>query len=545
MHNEPHSNTNTPETHEPTVSSDAPTGANDIPEETSQSLKTHLLTKCHNLLTEIDIYQSGLNTRLRNPQMVESRSLRSSVASELKMLEKLGAQVDALGTQGEGDDWEADMRLAHALRSSNLPFYEAVWTVAKRSCGGVAAFGKRFYYDVPGLAGKATATATVTAEAKGKAKKKKSVFVDIVADDGEEWVKVTTVPENRLLMEMAKKGWEKEEGSSAGDEEERTVLRNYGSDAEDNEDDEDEIELIKLAREMRKAADITRVRYRRPRIRFVLPKVEEGRYEDLDALLDEIRRNGVTVECGAQLLAGAETSASVNLDDIYPLLPTPFKRFTSTLNVDCTLLLAIASDLSHYTSIEPSAKHHRAINRQIEIDKQQPLLPTEVWPAMDAHDLVCTEEAAKRMHEIVDVIGTETERERMKIVMGEPPYQGLDASNLIHKFQELSDHRVPAQWKLPVRAVEANSVIESARQHGNLPPVIENVAEILSDINYSVFLYGWSAGMVTISSNRTAVKQIETTVENHRDGDQDLEGPPVWVCDTARSLIGKDKNRKH
>lgn len=78
----------------------------------------------------------------------------------------------------------------------------------------------------------------------------------------------------------------------------------------------------------------------------------------------------------------------------------------------------------------------------------------------------------------------------------------------------------------------------------HLAPVSRKVATILSDINYSVFMYGWSTGVTTISSNRTVVKQIEATIEDHRNGDEGLEGPLVWVCDTARSLAGKDKDRK-
>jgi hypothetical protein len=81
------------------------------------------------------------------------------------------------------------------------------------------------------------------------------------------------------------------------------------------------------------------------------------------------------------------------------------------------------------------------------------------------------------------------------------------------------------------------------KQQGKLPPVAHKVEEILSDINTSVFMYGWVSKIMTITSNRTVVKQIETTIELQRDA-EDLEGPLVWVCDTARSLIGKEKGRK-
>lgn len=502
--------------------------------ETSQTLAPALLTKCHTLLSEIDTFQSLLSSALRNPQVVESRSLRTNVVSELRAIEKLAQQINDSATESETATEDGENRLLHALRSSNLPFYETVWTVAKESCVGIGAFGKRFYWDSEGHPGKG--------KKRGGMDKRKSVFVDIVADDGEEWVKVSTISESRLLFEMAKKGWEADSEDEEEGGEERTVLQNFGSDGGDS-DDEDEIELIKLARDMRRAANDTRVRYRHPRLRIVLPKIEEGKHSDIDGLLKEMRSYEITVQCGGSVPGSYIVDAASDLG-LSRLLPNPFKRFTATLNVDCTLLLAVVSDLSHFKSILPSSGLHRAINRQIEIDKQQPLLPTEIWPAMDAHELVCTEEAATRMKEIVNTIGTGTEKERMQIMMGDPPFEDMGTASLVQKFQELSDHQVPAQWKIPVQVVEAQSVISSARKHGKLPPVADNVALILSDINHSVFFYGWSTGLMTISSNRTAVRQIEDMIEKHRNGDDDLDGPQVWVCDTARSLIGKERDRK-
>lgn len=440
-------------------------------------------------------------------------------------------------------DGEGDVRLAHALRSSNLPFYETVWTVAKTTCTGIVAFGKRFYWDVD-------ARDWEVAKKRANMDKRKSVYVDIVADEGAEWVKVSTISESRLLFEMAKKGWEVDSEDEGEGEEGRTVLRNFEDDAGSaEEDDEDEIELIKLGRDMRKAANAMRVRYRHPRLRVVIPKIEEGKHGDIDGVLNQIRSYGITVECGGYV-SSTQIGDHPNVDasdkqGFSHLVPNPFKRFTSTLNVDCTLLLALVSDLSHFKNIQPSPGLHRAINRQIELDKEQPLITTEVWPAMDAHELICTDEAARRMREIVDIIGTDTEKERMKIMMGYSPFEGWDAASLIQKFQELSDHKVPAQWKVPIKIVDAKSAIDMVFHNNKLPPVANEVAKTLSDINHSVFIYGWSTGLTTISSNRTAARQIVEMVEKLRNGDENLEGPQIWVCDTARSLIGKEKGRKN
>ncbi|KAJ5160043.1 uncharacterized protein N7482_007047 [Penicillium canariense] len=535
----------------------------------SSESSVRLHQQCLDLLDEIDELQDLLKRSLRNPQLVEVRQFRSNVTSELKMLQRLEKGLQSSAGAGrnrnqgqengkerqteDGEESETEMRLMHALRSSNLPFYQAVWDIVRGSCCGLSALGKRFYWDGETKGSEKEkekekkVSQAVGKEDCGREKqpnrdKRKSVFVDIVADDGEEWVKVSTISESRLLFEMAKKGWERDsEDEFLSDEgsdgpRQRTVLQNL--DGSDYEDDEDELELIKLARDLRKAADATRLRYRHPRLRVVLPKIGEGNVPEIDDIIREMRSYGVKIECQERI------SADASKPELACLLPRLFRRFTATLNVDCTLLLALVSDLSHVKDIVPSPICHRAILRQIEVEKQQPLLQTEIWPAMIEHELVCTNEAATRMREIVQIIGTDAEKERMKIMMGDPPYDHLDQQSTLQKFQELSDWHVPADWKIPIRVIEAQSVISIAKAEGKLPPVADEVAKGLSDINHSVFMYGWATGMTTISSNRTIDKQIETTIEKNRGTDDDLEGPMIWICDTARSLAGKDKDRK-
>ncbi|KAF9884605.1 hypothetical protein FE257_001427 [Aspergillus nanangensis] len=516
------------------------------PSPNAQQLATSLVTRCRTLISEIDAFHALLTDTQRNPQVVEARSIRSNTISELRTLEKLAAQIDAEPVEDD-DIPETHKRLTHALRSSNLPFYEAVWTIAKRSCTGLVGFGKRFYRD-----GDSGGGWDEGHKKRPNKDKRKSVFVDIVADGGEEWVKVSTVSETRLLFEMAEKGWEADSEAGSDEEEPRTVLRNYDGDrrpdgasdntGSDGDEDDDEVELVKLAREMRRASDNTRVRYRHPRLRFVIPKIEEGKIPEIDDLLKAIRGYGVQVDCGEAVFS----SEAIDLDqELRRLLPKPFKRFASTLNVDCTLLLAIVSDLSHFKNIPPSPTLHRAILRQLEVERSHPLLTKELWPAMVDHDLVCTKEAAERMREIVETIGTDSEKQRTWMIMGIDEFRGLDSPSLLQRLQALSDHPIPSQWKLPIKTVDSISAIALGRKEGVIPLVADRVTEILSDINHSVFMYGWASKLMTISSNRTVVKQIEMTVEKHREGDEELEGPLIWVCDTARSLIGKEKSRKN
>ncbi|KAJ5312532.1 hypothetical protein PENANT_c007G03032 [Penicillium antarcticum] len=538
-----------------------PVDTNPEDQETSATLSADLKASCLNLRSEIDTYQSLLASTLRNPQLVEARQFRSNVNSELKMLEKLERQMESAtqrddAQKGEGVkrfdlDLEVEKRLLHALRSSNLPFYQSVWDIAKGTCSGLTALGKRFYWDdelqsQPKAAKKKGAKKSDGVAGQGEKQpnkdKRNSVFVDIVSDDGAEWVKVSTVTQDRLLFEMAKNCWQWEPDSDdeEGEDikvEDRVLHMNRRTRNMYGDDGDDKLELIRLAVDLRKAADATLVGYKHPRIRVVLPRIEQGNVPEIDDIIEEMRSWGMDVDCKKSLQLTTHSG-------LEHLLPHPFKKFTSTLNVDCTLLLAMVSDLSHFKDIPPEPHFHRAILRQIEVEKQKPLLLTELWPAMGDRKLVCTKEAAGRMREIVETIGTETEKTRTQIMMGDSSYGQLDHTAMLQKFQELSDYEVPTEWKFPIIVVDAQSTFESNSTRGRLPSVEQELAKELSDINYSVFMYGWFNDLTTISSNRTINKQIESTVEKHRNGDSSLKGPKIWICDTARSLVGKDKDRK-
>lgn len=541
-------------------------------------LCSRLIQHCHLLLAELDIFQHAIASRFRRHQqqqhLVEMRLLRSNVASELKTLERLAADTKGLiqeraekeklreGQQQQDgyDDDDADLemregRIIHTLRSSNLSFLTAVWTIAKERCPGVISFSKRFYWD------KDANKPIEDKQAKPPNKdKKKSAFVDIVYGNGEDWMKVSSVNQSRLLFEMAEKGWELD-----SDEEDETSSlqsahfdqggsRRLPIDHGEGGEDGDQLELITMAFDMIKAARVTRVRYKNPRVHIIAPKLEEGKVPEIDRVLNIIRSYGVTIECGIPIrdifsddeAYEARNPNSITEDDL-PLslmLPNPFEKFTDIINVDCTLLLALVSDLSHIQNIAPSPKFHRAIIRQIEVEDELPLLTTELWPAMVGRQLVCTQEAIKRMQEIVSLIGTETERKRTAILLGEGDMEGLDKDTLLRELRKISDHSIPDQLNLPISVVDAHAEIDAALQQKKLPPVIDKITNILTDINHSVFLYGWVRDIVTISSNKTVVKQIESTIEDNRGDDDTLEGPKIWICDTARSLIGKEKNRK-
>lgn len=215
---------------------------------------------------------------------------------------------------------------------------------------------------------------------------------------------------------------------------------------------------------------------------------------------------------------------------------------TDTLNIDCTILLALVSDLSHTANHPILPNYNSAISRQIEIETREHLLPSSLWPAMAGKDLVCTHEAAKRMKEIVDTIGMPNERARTELLLDDGPAR--PGRDLREAFANYSDHAIPPSWGLPIRIVQAevsDHDIRNAIQQDILPPVAMQVADQLTDINRSVFMYGWIESITTVSSNRTVAKQVEGIVE--KDG-QSAVGPEIWLREPARSLLGKEKERR-
>jgi hypothetical protein len=209
-------------------------------------------------------------------------------------------------------------------------------------------------------------------------------------------------------------------------------------------------------------------------------------------------------------------------------------NYTLLTHILGTLLLAIVSDISH-GQVQEEPWFNKNVRIQIQIEEKKKLMLNSLWPAMDGRDLVCTKLAAQRMREIVDTIGTETEKARTRITMGDDSSQPPE--QLLHDFGTLSAHDVPASWRLPIKIVDEDALeIERATKfHGQ-------VVDQLTDINKSVFLYGWLSGNTTITSNRVAAKAVEKAVEVYRTSD--AIGPDVWICPTARSLVAKEKHRK-
>jgi hypothetical protein len=357
-------------------------------------------------------------------------------------------------------------------------------------------------------------------------KGKSAALVDIVASDGMEWVRVSTSSEKRLLFDLAKLGWQNDSDDS--DEDMMDTDTNW-----EDDDDDDQVDLVKNARELARAARANPIRGRPPQVRFILTRVASGRTREIDSVINKMKATGATVLCANDVFP------SPPLVDVLPnLLVDRSRSLSDTLNIDCTILLALISDISH-RQCPILDWYPREVRAQIEEENTEKLLPTHLYPAIGSHAMVCTQEAAEQMKLIVETLATDTEKARGNILLAQFDQEGHSPDTLVQAWAALSDHPIPDGLQLPIRVCPSNLPTIYSR----LPAVAKKIAKELTPLNQAIFFYGWAEGLTTLSSNRTRARQIDSIINEHglEDGQA---GPHVWLCGESRSLIAKQGRRR-
>jgi len=449
--------------------------------------------------------------KVYNP--VEYRNLRNDMRNELAFLNKLmSSNMD-------------EEKARHYIVSSNLLYYEALWSAAKRSAG-LQSFRKYFFWGrhkIPG--GKSTSTGLSLAKGSQK-KAKTAALVDIVAEEGMEWIRVSTVSEKRLLFDLAKLGWMND--SDSDDD-----LPDTGPDNENDEDDEDQVDIVRNARELARAARANPIRGRPPKVRFVLTRIESGNIQAIDMIISKIRATGAIVQCAKDIPPPMPLKSV-----LAQLLVDRSRAMSDTVNIDCTILLALISDISHKPC--PILDWYPGeVQAQIQEEAQEHLLPSHLYPAIGSHPMVCTSEAADQMNLIVKTLATDSEKLRANILLAQGDRQGRPSTELVEEWASISDHKIPDGFRLPiqVKQIDLNTITNG------LPAVAAKVAAELGTLNKSIFVYGWANSLTTLSANRGRARQIDYIINEH--GLQDGEaGPHIWLCGESRSLIAKHGRRR-
>ena len=114
------------------------------------------------------------------------RDFEGGIQSELNHVQKV---ADNSGCMNSSE-------AARTTRSNNLTSYELIWATAKHS-RGVTAF-RQWHRLYP---------SSGTQRQMSKFKRAKRALADIIAEDGLEWIKVSSTTEKRLLHDFAKEGW--------------------------------------------------------------------------------------------------------------------------------------------------------------------------------------------------------------------------------------------------------------------------------------------------------------------------------------------------
>ncbi|RPA93551.1 hypothetical protein L873DRAFT_1847162 [Choiromyces venosus 120613-1] len=491
------------------VDSDSDSDAN-----SPNPLAAALVTRAHKLLDSLESLQTHLRRHSLTKE-VEIRPFATFLRSETRTLEALAAVPPTPES-------------THSLRSSNLGYLETVWNCARAQVGvrGICqSFG--FFDKVEG-----------GGNGNGRVKKKKgSVSVDVVAENGLVWIKVSTISAERVVHSLAKGGWEDAEG---------------------------EVGLVKCVRGLVEATKCFRVQYLHPSVLVWLPNLrldgnggqeeEEAERVAVEVFVKAIIAEGARVQLGSGgILSGEEdstttteapstTAATQPPPPPQPLIPADTKAATQTLhqmltpqittsesiNLDVTILLALASDITH-GPVACEERFHPAIIRQLTLESSGRRMCEEIYPLLHTRALLTTATARKRFVEIVDIVGSHSERERARML--------LEGEAEVGEWEGLSTYGLGRggggegeKWVLglPVRVIDDDWEPESNLQ--------ERVGGRLSGVNRAVFITGWKRGFTTVTSNRAVAKSIEGLV-----GDGEV-GPHVVVLGSSRSLVGKGRN---
>ncbi|KAF2825636.1 hypothetical protein CC86DRAFT_370588 [Ophiobolus disseminans] len=468
----------------------------------------NLIHRCSTLSDEVETYVAAVvakqkQTRVQHP--VEYRNLRNDFKNELAFLKKIAVvHMD-------------EEKVRHFIVSSNLLYYEALWNAAKNT-SGLQAFRKYFYWDKKGRN---------TTKGKGGASKgKTNALVDIVANEGSQWLRVSTLSEKRLLFDLAKLGWMNDSDSDEDMPEARPS-------SEDDDDDEDQVDIVRSARELARAAKANPIGGRPPKVHVILTRIIAGKTKEIDSILNKIRATGAVVHCANDI------PPAPSLELVLPrLLIDRSRALSDTLNIDCTILLALVSDISHKPC--PILDWYPGeVRAQIQEEAEENLLPTHLYPAISSHAMVTTQEAAEQMDLIVQTLATDEEKIRAEVLLAQGDHAKKTPDDLVQAWKSFSDHPVPPGFKLPIRVVTSNIELLLHK----LPAVATRLSVELGALNRAIFLFGWAERLTTLSANRGRARQIETVI-NEVGLEEGEDGPHIWLCGESRSLIAKHGRRK-
>ncbi|CAK7268026.1 hypothetical protein SEPCBS119000_002845 [Sporothrix epigloea] len=530
------------------------------------------------LINEYEAFQDALRVCMHQPYWPGVRPYITMLQVEARQAERL--EERARDGDHDNDSWRGEHRLA----ATTLAAKEGMWRIIKTS-RGVLALERRF--------AKPTARCLKEEMTEGCVDKKmmptlagtrhEGIFVNAVVDNGREWLRVLTTTSAQLIAELAENGWDWGEGEEDEDKEEES---------EDELSDIADMSLVKMVHSLVEAAQTNRCKGAYPRICVILTRIEEAEagveWADQEAArrgvqiaryLGRVRRgfaaytaqlppdiDGKHVDVTIHSMRAARTNAQPSADPgiwLPQLLPDLADRLTATVNIDTSILISLASDITH-DSVPPEPWHPPQRRDEMSREAKHPgrVLKTLMDEALRGRRLVCTREAATAFRTMVHDMAQPSEQERARCLLGELKDEAgaaVDRPTLVQRYRALSKypHAIPDNLLLPI---EVQDTFWSLEQVGrvscpsqptapaadnnlslspSLPAVAYRIAQDMANANptLAVFFFGWAAGHTTITTNLVARNRIALLLERYRTSSYE-KGPLVWVCRTARSLNG-------
>ncbi|KAL8417302.1 hypothetical protein RB596_007430 [Gaeumannomyces avenae] len=427
----------------------------------------------------------------------------------------------------------AEKRIRGRIDCSNLASAEAQWDIIKR-CRDLKAVGQKFEKG-----------SQQTARQEGHERRykhtKEVALVDAVVDGGATWLRVLGITESRLLHEMAEAGWDWGRGGCGeGTHGPQAITGSASSEDEDEDGDMGTISVIQTVQGLIQAARC-RSRSRRPRtLHIVFTRVRERSHEEMGRLLCRVRKMGTGQADGDPPISIAVDAAdsafcagpAPALESALQSLAPPSDALGRVVdvgpvaNLDASTLMALVSDISH-ARVPERAWQRPDIRGQVraELSGAGPTVAGFLYPLLAGRALVCTLGAARRVRQIVGTLGSGGEPARLAALLPAGPGEEEEeeeepaAEEARRELQRHSIHPVPPSLRLPIRVVDAGMAgrWEALVEAGALPLIAGSVArELLNDVNMESFLYGWEAGVTTVTANQTLAQQILKRTESAR-----------------------------
>ncbi|KAI1119463.1 hypothetical protein F5Y14DRAFT_395381 [Nemania sp. NC0429] len=386
----------------------------------------------------------------------------------------------------EKDIYSEDALSRHRISSSNLPYLHAVWDAAKNSKDIVKlrhpVFSGPFKRRVlaPGIRIK-----DIMSQGGSEPKRDqdgRSIRIDLICDGGLSWYRVSTITNRRLLFDMAK------EAMYCGDSDDSGSA---GVAAEDLSD----VPLVKMARTLKTVAQGHRIRNSNPVPGLILPRIWEGEHAEIDRLINLCRDMGLRVLSGNELVPPPPLSEDLLLE----MVPSPRRSITPELNIDTSVLVALTSDISHL-QITKQPWFGQSQKDHIDLEASGPLIP-QLCSLLEHHTLVCTREAATSLARIVHTMGTASENARAHLLL--TPDDSITHEQRVKSLRALSIHGdgVLSRLQLPIRVADTNIDLEKNGRKDELDMIIREQLEVLAQPGRSVFSWGWSQGLTTVTCN--------------------------------------------